>query len=62
VQSGRPGLPGTGAYALADRVIEKFDRKGCNTIQAFSSYADGMRVGLWERPRAAPHPGSAGIH
>jgi 3-hydroxyacyl-CoA dehydrogenase/enoyl-CoA hydratase/3-hydroxybutyryl-CoA epimerase len=50
-------FPEHGSYAVVDRMIDDFDRKGRSTGGAFYSYADGKRLGLWE----AFHSGTADI-
>jgi 3-hydroxyacyl-CoA dehydrogenase / enoyl-CoA hydratase / 3-hydroxybutyryl-CoA epimerase len=40
-------FPEHGAYAVMDRMIDEFDRKGRSTGGGFYEYADGRRAGLW---------------
>jgi 3-hydroxyacyl-CoA dehydrogenase/enoyl-CoA hydratase/3-hydroxybutyryl-CoA epimerase len=48
-------------YAVIDRMIDEYDRKGRHTGGPFYSYADGRRVGLWEGLRDTFHSGTSDI-
>ncbi|HEY0559510.1 MAG TPA: 3-hydroxyacyl-CoA dehydrogenase NAD-binding domain-containing protein [Frankiaceae bacterium] len=54
-------FPEHGSYAVIDRMIDDFGRKGRSTGGAFYSYADGKRVGLWSGLREAFRSGTADV-
>jgi 3-hydroxyacyl-CoA dehydrogenase/enoyl-CoA hydratase/3-hydroxybutyryl-CoA epimerase len=41
-------FPEHGSYAVVDRLVEEFNRKGRSSGAGFYSYVDGKRDGLWE--------------
>jgi 3-hydroxyacyl-CoA dehydrogenase/enoyl-CoA hydratase/3-hydroxybutyryl-CoA epimerase len=41
-------FPEHGSYAVVDRLVEEFDRKGRSSGAGFYSYVDGNRTGLWD--------------
>lgn len=40
-------FPEHGSYAVIDRLVEEFDRRGRSSGAGFYSYVDGQRAGLW---------------
>jgi 3-hydroxyacyl-CoA dehydrogenase / enoyl-CoA hydratase / 3-hydroxybutyryl-CoA epimerase len=40
-------FPEHGSYAVVDRLVDEFDRKGRSSGAGFYSYVDGKRDGLW---------------
>jgi 3-hydroxyacyl-CoA dehydrogenase/enoyl-CoA hydratase/3-hydroxybutyryl-CoA epimerase len=41
-------FPEHGSFAVVDRLVEEFDRKGRSAGAGFYNYVDGKRAGLWE--------------
>ncbi|HEU5475138.1 MAG TPA: 3-hydroxyacyl-CoA dehydrogenase NAD-binding domain-containing protein [Actinophytocola sp.] len=41
-------FPEHGSFAVVDRLVEEFDRKGRSAGAGFYSYVDGKRAGLWD--------------
>jgi 3-hydroxyacyl-CoA dehydrogenase/enoyl-CoA hydratase/3-hydroxybutyryl-CoA epimerase len=60
-------FPEHGSFAVVDRLVEEFDRKGRSAGAGFYDYVDGKRTGLWNGlaehfavPGGTPAPGAAG--
>jgi 3-hydroxyacyl-CoA dehydrogenase/enoyl-CoA hydratase/3-hydroxybutyryl-CoA epimerase len=48
VEAAGATFPEHGSYAVVDRLVEEFGRKGRSSGAGFYSYVDGKRAGLWE--------------